>query len=171
MLYTFSACTRVLTLPGKSWKNTVESNSFPHSWNGKCRDHNVNKYLNSEQLSSTFCFMLNFLQWTTLWILEANAVLFLHSQALNRSCKIFNGLESPVKKDFLLVKEWEPWCTVFTMPLSSCWSVRAELSWRDLVQLPLPDRNLWPCEASLSLAFWMSLTSSDCYFLAFIYQE
>jgi len=26
-------------------------------------------FQNSEQLTSTFCFMLNFLQWTTIWIL------------------------------------------------------------------------------------------------------
>ena len=69
--------------PGKSWKLKLTVLERPRKMslnvvhfsscsNGKQLQYCSTQFvlnLNSEQLTSTFCFMLNFLQWTTLCIL------------------------------------------------------------------------------------------------------
>jgi len=81
-----------LHLPEKSWKNILDS----HACIFLVYIETIYKYvhLNSEQLTSTFCFMLNFLQWTTtLNIVSKCRFLYLNIHGLRlRPGKFFVGV-------------------------------------------------------------------------------
>jgi len=74
---------------------------------------------------STFCFTLNFLQWTTLWIMQVNAVfpLYLDIRGLRKGpWKLFMGVVES-RGFFLSVNEWEPCDKVSNVLLQVTWSL------------------------------------------------
>ena len=98
-----------LESPGKSlwsWKlklNVLEKYPWKSCIFRVVQTENKQRYCSTQFLltiaslntMSTFCFMLNVLQWTTHWMLQVNAIFFFifkHSLAPNRSWKIIHGV-------------------------------------------------------------------------------